>query len=110
MHAPQMPGAGWHHHELVNVQALLHRAADTDLRSQLAYQERVEAFHTRLRQYFYPFIFNDRPFGPQEFAALPAYAGDAHEGQVGKDGPLALLVLAALAVLAGLRGVGPAAV
>jgi len=94
----------------VNVQALLHRAADTDLRAQLAYQERVEAFHTRLRQYFYPFIFNDRSFGPAEFAALPRYAGEAREGSIGKDGPLALLVLAALAVFLGLRGVGRAAV
>jgi ABC-2 type transport system permease protein len=79
----------------VAVQVLLHRLADTDLQGQLGYQDRVAAFHTQLRRFFYPYIFNDRPFGPAEFAQLPAY------NAVPALGGVAVPALAALALLAG---------
>lgn len=80
----------------VAVQVLLHRLADTDLAGQLAYQDRIAAFHARLRRFFYPYIFNDRPFGPADFASLPTWQGS------GAGGGVALPALAALGVLAGL--------
>lgn len=65
----------------VGVQSALHRQADTDLSAQLAYQEAVTAFHTRLRQYFYPYLFRDMPFRAGDFAAQPRFSAPArHSG------------------------------
>lgn len=90
----------------VNVQVLLHRMADTDLRAQLAYQERIGAFHTELRRFFYPYFFNEQPFGAADFARLPAY--DATNTPAQGSLPLAslksLTALALLALAAGVLG------
>jgi ABC-2 type transport system permease protein len=79
------------------MQVLLHRLADSDLRSQLDYQDRITASHTSLRRYFYPLFFNERPFGPAEFAQMPRF--DA-AGQ--RQGPAPFMPVAVLAMLAGL--------
>lgn len=57
----------------VGVQALLTRLAETDLAAQLAYQDRIRDFHRRLREFYYAYVFNDRPFGNEDFARAPAY-------------------------------------
>ncbi|HEX8554074.1 MAG TPA: DUF3526 domain-containing protein [Sphingomonas sp.] len=57
----------------VGAQLLLARLADTDLRAQLVYQDRVRAFHRRLREFYYPYMFRDRPFRHEDFARAPAY-------------------------------------
>jgi ABC-2 type transport system permease protein len=57
----------------VGVQAFLARLADTDLKAQLVYQDRVRAYHTRLRQYYYGYLFTDRPFGKQDFDRAPRF-------------------------------------
>ena len=83
----------------VAVQVLLHRLAATDLRAQRDYQDRITAFHTRLRQYFYPLVFHERPFGQAEFAQIPRYDGQT----VGEgDGNAAVVSALMLALLAGL--------
>lgn len=92
----------------VNVQVLLHRLADTDLRAQLDYQQRIGAFHTELRRFFYPYFFHERPFGKEDFARMPAYSAEAGlaPGRL-PAGPLAALALLALAAaLLGLRRLG----
>jgi len=58
----------------VGVQALLMRLADTDLTAQLAYQDRVRAFHRRLRQFYYGYLFRDRPFTRTDFDRAPCFA------------------------------------
>ncbi|MDH6590156.1 ABC-2 type transport system permease protein [Variovorax sp. TBS-050B] len=58
----------------VAVQAALHRQARTDLEAQLAYQDRITEFHTRLRSFYYPYLFDDRRFGAQDFAAQPRFS------------------------------------
>lgn len=85
----------------VNLQVLLHRLAGTDLDAQLAYQDRIAAFHAQLRRFYYPYIFNERKFGAADFAATPAYQAAAAPPQLP---PLAIGGLALLAVLAGWRG------
>jgi len=85
----------------VALQVLLHRLADTDLQGQLAYQDRIAAFHAQLRGFFYPYIFNDKPFGPAEFAQLPAWGADDAEGGLSIAALAALGVLAAAALAAG---------
>lgn len=94
----------------VAVQVVLHRLADTDLRSQLTYLDRVAAFHRQLRGYFYPYIFNERPFGPAEFARLPLWQRGMAGGSVALGGVVALGLLAVLAGgvgVASLRRVRP---
>lgn len=58
----------------VGVQALLTRLANTDLAGQLAYQDRIRAFHTRLRIFYYGYLFHDRPFGKADFDRSPKFA------------------------------------
>ena len=57
----------------VGVQAALTRIARTDLRAQLAYQDRIRAFHRRLREFYYGYLFYDRPFASADFARAPVY-------------------------------------
>ena len=59
----------------VGVQALLTRLARTDLSAQLAYQDRIRAFHARLRSFYYGYVFNDRPFGRADFRRAPRFDG-----------------------------------
>ncbi|GGC17612.1 DUF3526 domain-containing protein [Pseudoduganella buxea] len=77
----------------VGVQVLLHRLADTDLQAQLAYHDRIAAFHARLRRFYYPYVFNDRPFGPADFAILPVWQRGGDGGSVATASLLALGVL-----------------
>jgi len=57
----------------VGVQAALTRLAYTDLRAQLAYQDRIRAFHRRLRAFYYVYLFRDRPFGRADFGKAPTF-------------------------------------
>ena len=57
----------------VGVQALLTRLARTDLTAQLAYQDRIRTFHERLREFYYGYLFYDRPFGTDDFARAPRF-------------------------------------
>ena len=57
----------------VGVQGLLTHLAGTDLDAQLAYQDRIRAYHRRLRTFFYTYLFRDRPFGRADFAKVPAF-------------------------------------
>ncbi|KQM63421.1 ABC transporter permease [Sphingomonas sp. Leaf17] len=58
----------------VGVQALLTRLGHTDLIAQLAYQDRIRAFHRRLRAFYYGYVFEDRPFGIPDFNRAPRFA------------------------------------
>lgn len=58
----------------VGVQALLTRLARTDLAAQLTYQDRIRDFHRRLREFYYDYIFRDRPFGREDFMKAPTFA------------------------------------
>lgn len=59
----------------VGLQALLTRLAGTDLRAQLAYQDRIRDYHRRLREFYYGYLFTDRPFGKADFAKAPKFGG-----------------------------------
>lgn len=55
----------------VAVQTALHRLAETDLIAQLAYQDRIRAFHHRLRNFYYRYLFTETAFTRQDFAKAP---------------------------------------
>jgi ABC-2 type transport system permease protein len=57
----------------VGVQALVTRIAHTDLTAQLAYQDRIRAFHYRLRTFYYGYLFRNRPFGKTDFDCAPRF-------------------------------------
>lgn len=57
----------------VGVQALLTRLAHTDLEAQRAYQDRIRAFHHRLRHFYYGYLFRDLPFGKADFDKAPRF-------------------------------------
>jgi ABC-2 type transport system permease protein len=58
----------------VGVQTVIHRLANTDLRAQLAYQDRIREFHAQLRRFYYPYIFNEQPFRQAEFSQAPRWS------------------------------------
>lgn len=84
-------------------QSLVHRVADSDLPAHLAYQDSIAAFHRRLQAFYYPYIFNERPFQHADFDRLPAYAPRAPSGSTPVVPLLGLLALTA-AVCAGAVG------
>ncbi|GGY41835.1 ABC transporter permease [Pseudoduganella albidiflava] len=93
----------------VGAQAVLHRLAGTDLPAQLAYQDAIAAFHRQIRTFYYPYLFNDRPFGTADFARQPGFVPRVPDGMPGRDGLaalLALFVLAGAVQLAGLWRLG----
>jgi ABC-2 type transport system permease protein len=57
----------------VGMQAALTRLADTDMHAHLAYQDQIRAYHQSLRQYYYPFLFHDKPFGQADYTRAPAF-------------------------------------
>lgn len=85
----------------VGTQAILHRLAGTDLPAQLAYQDRITDFHRRIREFYYGYLFRDRPFGKEDYARRPAYAAQAAQAAAPAGVLAALLVLAGLALLPG---------
>lgn len=87
----------------VGIQAALHRQADTDLPAQLAYQDEIADFHARLRGFYYPYLFDDKSFGPGDFAAQPRFAPAPRPPRWPVGQWLALCAMAALALLAGAR-------
>lgn len=57
----------------IALQRALHRLANTDITAQLAYQDRVRAFHKRLRSFYYPYLFRGIPFTPVDFDKAPQF-------------------------------------
>lgn len=57
----------------VGVQTILHRLAETDLKAGLAYQDRIRAYHEKLRRFYYPYIFDEMPFREADFASAPRW-------------------------------------
>lgn len=64
----------------VATQLALHRLADTDPAAQIAYQDRVRAFHGQLRRFYYPYLFRDLPFDRADFARAPVFQPSAAGG------------------------------
>ncbi|MFJ4289556.1 ABC transporter permease [Cupriavidus sp. NPDC089707] len=77
----------------VAAQAFLHRLAHTDLDAQLAFQDRIGAFHQSVRTFHYPYLFGRRALGAEDFAARPAFAAATPQPHVASDYLLAAIVL-----------------
>ncbi|MEN5266305.1 DUF3526 domain-containing protein [Stenotrophomonas sp. TWI587] len=90
----------------VGAQAALHQIASTDLPAQLVYQDRIADFHRQIREFYYPYLFNDRPFGAADFQARPVFQPQPHDATAPNANALILLVLCWLIAGLGLLGIG----
>jgi len=57
----------------VGMQTILHRIAATDLNAQLEYQDQVVDFHRQIREFYYPYLFNDIRFEREDFSRRPQF-------------------------------------
>jgi len=85
----------------VGAQSVLHRVADTDLLAQLAYEDRIADYHRQIREFYYDFLFFDRPFGMEDFANRPRFTPSAGTATLSAGYSLwLLLVLGTLLLVA----------
>ena len=47
--------------------------AGTDVAAQLDYQMRIRAYHQRLREFYYDYLFSEKPFGPDDLRRVPRF-------------------------------------
>ena len=57
----------------VAVQRAMQQAARTDVAAALAYDQRIRSYHTALREFYYPFLFTERPYDATDLAGAPAF-------------------------------------
>ncbi|MDP2140688.1 MAG: DUF3526 domain-containing protein [Gammaproteobacteria bacterium] len=60
----------------VAVQRVMQHVAGTDVQASLAYDQRIRAFHERLRRYYYPFLFNEMPYRRELLTDIPEFASN----------------------------------
>ena len=53
------------------VQNQLESIAQSDITHLLEHRKNIETFHGKLRNYFYPFLFNEQPFSAHDFNKIP---------------------------------------
>jgi len=81
---------------VVAAQQSLNKIANTDLKSHIRYLQSVKAHHRRIREYFYPFIFEDTPTESIDWAGYPAYKPNGYVSETVSGGMIAILVWIAL--------------
>jgi ABC-2 type transport system permease protein len=54
-------------------QSRLEHIAQSDLQHLLAHRHQIEQYHTQLRHYFYPYLFEEKPFGIEAFSRIPVF-------------------------------------
>lgn len=57
----------------VGLQVALTRMAGTDMQAHLAYQDRIRGYHEMLRQFFYGYLFTDKPFVKSDYDRMPPF-------------------------------------
>ncbi|PWJ60500.1 ABC-2 type transport system permease protein [Dyadobacter jejuensis] len=58
---------------VISAQQLLNKIANTDLTSHIRYLQSTKAHHKQIREYFYPFIFEESPTESIDWAGYPEY-------------------------------------
>ena len=66
-------------------QRLMSSIADTDIRSSLAYEQRVRDYHASLRAFYYPLLFNEPEFNRETLADLPQFSDVSRSNNEAKD-------------------------
>ncbi|KAA6432720.1 DUF3526 domain-containing protein [Dyadobacter flavalbus] len=76
---------------VIAAQQSLNKIANTDLTSHIRYLQSVKAHHRQIREYFYPFIFEDTPTESIDWAGYPAYEPVRYTDEPVRSGLLAIL-------------------
>ena len=87
----------------VGTMNVLHRMADTDIEGQLSYQDSIADFHTKLRQFYYPYFFKEQAFDHSDFAMIPRYEPRSSGGTLATEALAALALLSVLVLALGSR-------
>ena len=87
----------------VGTMNVLHRMADTDIEGQLSYQDSIADFHTKLRQFYYPYFFEEQAFDHSDFAMIPRYEPRSSGGTLATEALAALALLSVLVLALGSR-------
>lgn len=87
----------------VAAQGVLHQLAATDLPAQLAYLDATARFHQQIREFYYPYVFNDRPFGLSDFAQRPVFSPHQVRSVGWTADTLVLTLISALMLALGMR-------
>ena len=74
-----------------------------DIEGQLAYQDSIAAFHTKLRQFYYPYFFEEHAFDHSDFAMIPRYEPRSSGGTLATEALAALALLSVLVLALGSR-------
>ena len=90
----------------VGTMTVLHRIADTDIDGQIAYQSSIADYHAGLRQFYYPYLFEDRVFTQDDFAQIPRYEARNPQGTVPILPLIGLGALSVLMLIAGSMRIG----
>ncbi|MET0286781.1 MAG: DUF3526 domain-containing protein [Polyangiales bacterium] len=82
------------------VQRALTRLAATDLEARLAQQDSVARHHERMKEFFYPAIYNDRKVAEVPFADVPRHSFTREPGAPRADELVGLLALSLFSAFA----------
>jgi ABC-2 type transport system permease protein len=55
------------------VQQKLENIAESDVTHLLNYRHKINEFHTKIRDYIYPYLFEEKPFTNNDFANMPTF-------------------------------------
>ena len=77
---------------VIAAQQLLNKIANTDLTSHIRFLQSVKAHHRQIREYFYPFIFEETPTERIDWTGYPAYRPVPYVQESVSGGALAMLV------------------
>ena len=80
---------------------VLHRIADTDIEAHFAYQDSIAAYHEGLRQFYYPYFFDEQPFTRADFAKIPRYEARNAVGTLALGSLFALGILTLILLVTG---------
>jgi len=80
---------------VIAAQQSLNKIANTDLTGHIRYLQAVKAHHRQIREYFYPFIFEDTQTESIDWAGYPAYQPGGYVNETVRDGEIAILGWAA---------------
>jgi len=73
-------------------QQSLNKIANTDLTSHIRYLQSVKAHHRQVREYFYPFIFEDTPTESIDWAGYPVFQPNRYVNEPVGGGMITILV------------------
>ena len=84
---------------VITAQQLLNKIANTDLTSHIRYLQSVKTHHRQIREYFYPFIFEDTPTESISWASYPAYKPNTYSADPLTGGILVIVIWSVLSLV-----------